>query len=202
MAKIPTAEEIYKRLLEEHLRDIGVDPKDILSYRELRNGDLIIATEYSSITIDDPTIVKFAELADSEVYRPSKEKNELLLELWGTEVVYGWKETSWEDFLADNGHLLYKQLEKMLDRSRGLYISELPDMKEDAGIVLYEMLSSKPELEAWEYCIENMSQSEVLSLLARMSVTPNPEIDFVYYGGRAILAPKGFESQTKAFYVL
>jgi len=194
MAEIISPRKVFEGKLKEHLEGLGVDYNDLTSYRETKSDYITVATKNSLIKIEDPMLVRAAKVADLEESADEQsynERTEALLQLYGREVAYGTEPVTWPDFLISYGSRGLNDIISRSQKADEQYAVIDGTLKEEASLRLYETLLEKiPDDSLFEYCVESMTEREILVMLARLSIDPDNPLAFVYNEGRTIIIPR------------
>jgi hypothetical protein len=192
-----SAKEFFKQMLAGHAEKVGIDfynfDPELVETRVGRNSLTISFPGGHALKFKDAALVKAAKLASLEETTPEpeqKKREEILLELYGKNVVYGGEMANWKKFQLDHAFKgtpgLQHQLEEV-DARNNVYLSRF---KEHLGNRIYGMLSNKVPYAMFEDTLTDMSNEEALRLLRHVSMRSHPAVNFVEVnGGRKIMVP-------------
>jgi len=193
-----SARELFAEMLRKQLKELGIDfylidQEYLKSIMQVKSNSVEINIPNGiPIKIREPDFVKAAKLADLEESTPEVEyqqRNKLLLELYGKEVIYKGQNANWLKFQRNYAFAPTSELEdkvKRLDEENRTYLTRF---KQHMGFAIYKMLSNKLPYADFEDCLYNMSEEEALNLLAGLSMRSRPTVAFSHVDDRIILVP-------------
>lgn len=199
-----SAKEFFLQMLRGHVDKLGIDfysgDPESLNIQIRTNSITITIPNGVTLKLTDPAIVKSAKLADLEetMEKPEyQQRNELLFELYGKEVVYKRQPANWLNFKLNNAFASNRYLQERLDGLNAENREHLGRFKQHMGFAIYRILSKKVPYADFEDCLYDMSEEEVLSLLANLSMRSHPTVRFLNRGDRKIIAPYMMELDIK-----
>lgn len=190
-----SAKDFFREMLTKCVDELDIDTR-LINFENLElevKTDSIAFTTTGGIKIKirDPAIVKVAKLSDleeknGELYQKRREK---LLELFGMEKVYRGLRTDWKKYEIQTADLPINEIEDRIGLLSSKIGEHLRNLKLHAGFAIYKALSNKMPYVLFEGCIENMTEREILGLLADQTTRLRPAVKIVRRGGEDILAP-------------